>query len=84
MAASFPVEHTDGIMLVTNGGKLIRIGVDDIRRSGRKTQGVTLVRTALDEQVVSAARLADVGGTGDEADEPDLPPGEGEGDGGED
>ena len=84
VAASFPVEHTDGIMLVTNGGKLIRIGVDDIRRSGRKTQGVTLVRTALDEQVVSAARLADVGGTGDEADEPDLPPGEGEGDGGED
>ncbi|HIJ63295.1 MAG TPA: DNA gyrase subunit A, partial [Rhodospirillaceae bacterium] len=79
VAASFPVEHTDEIMLVTNGGKLIRIGVDDIRRTGRKTQGVTLVRTAEDEQVVSAARLADVTATGDDGDdETDGPLAEGD------
>lgn len=65
VVASFPVDHTDEIMLVTNAGKLIRTPVDDIRIAGRKTQGVTLLRTADDECVVSAARLGDVG-NGDE------------------
>ncbi len=66
VVASFPVAHSDEIMLVTNAGKLIRTPVDDIRIAGRKTQGVTLLRTAEDESVVSAARLGDVGTTGDE------------------
>jgi DNA gyrase subunit A len=61
VAASFPVDHSDEIMLVTNLGKLIRIPVDGVRIAGRKTQGVTLVRTADDECVVSAARVGDVG-----------------------
>ncbi|PKU23264.1 DNA gyrase subunit A [Telmatospirillum siberiense] len=66
--ASFPVLHSDEIMLVTNAGKLIRIPVDGVRIAGRKTQGVMLLRTADDESVVSVARLGDVGGNGDDAD----------------
>ncbi len=75
VVASFPVEHSDEIMLVTDGGKLIRIPVDDVRVVGRKTQGVTLVRTAEDEHVVSAARLGDVG-NGEDSDEGEESDGE--------
>ncbi|MGD9650572.1 MAG: DNA gyrase subunit A, partial [Dongiaceae bacterium] len=41
---SFPVENKDQIMLVTNGGKLIRCPVKDIRIAGRRTQGVTVLK----------------------------------------
>jgi DNA gyrase subunit A len=64
--ASFPIGHDDEIMLVTDGGKLIRLPVDDIRIVGRRTQGVTLFRTADGERVVSAARLGLLGGTDEE------------------
>ncbi|EME69821.1 DNA gyrase subunit A [Paramagnetospirillum caucaseum] len=69
VVASFPVNHEDDIMLVSDGGKLIRMPVDDIRIAGRKTQGVTLLRTAENERVVSAARLCDIGSNGDDAEE---------------
>jgi DNA gyrase subunit A len=59
--ASFPVEDSDQIMLITNKGKLIRMPVKDIRIAGRNTQGVTLFRLNDDEKVMSAARIADTG-----------------------
>ena len=40
LVASFPVEESDQIMLVTDGGQLIRCPVDGIRIAGRATQGV--------------------------------------------
>src|SRR5438477_2192978 len=40
VVASFPVEETDQIMLVTDGGQLIRCPIDGIRIVGRSTQGV--------------------------------------------
>ena len=43
--ASFPVEDSDEIMLVTDGGQLIRTTVVDIRAAGRNTQGVTIFKT---------------------------------------
>ncbi len=76
LVASFPVEHGDGIMLVTNGGQLIRCPVEGIRVAGRNTQGVIVFDTAEAEKVVSVDRIAEVGGNGD--------PGEGNGDVGED
>ena len=57
VAASFPVEDGDQMMLVTDGGKIIRSPVADIRIAGRSTQGVTLFDTADDEKVVSVAHL---------------------------
>ena len=68
VVASFPVNHDDEIMLVSDGGTLIRMPVDDIRIAGRLTQGVTLFRTSDGEKVVSAARLCDIAG-GDETGE---------------
>jgi DNA gyrase subunit A len=71
VVASFPVAPMDEIVLVTDGGKLIRIPVDGVRVVGRKTQGVMLLRTAEGEHVVSAARLGDVAGNGDADDSPE-------------
>ncbi len=65
LIASFPVEDTDGIMLVTDGGKLIRCPVDGVRIAGRSTQGVTIFNTAEDESVVSVEHIPD-DGSGDE------------------
>ena len=61
LVASFPVEHSDGIMLVTNGGQLIRCPVEGIRVAGRNTQGVIVFDTAESEKVVSVDRIAEVG-----------------------
>ncbi len=59
LVASFPVEEADQIMLVTDGGQLIRRPVDGIRIAGRSTQGVIVFNTADDEHVVSVERLSE-------------------------
>ena len=61
LVASFPVEHEDQLMLVTNGGQLIRTRVEGIRIVGRSTQGVIVFDTAEDERVVSVERLSEEG-----------------------
>ncbi len=61
LVASFPVEASDQIMLVSDGGKIIRMGIDDIRIIGRGTQGVIVFDTEEDEKVVSVERLSEEG-----------------------
>ena len=61
--AAFPVSERDQIMLVTDGGRIIRCPVNDIRIAGRTTRGVTLFRVSEGEHVVSVARLGDEGTT---------------------
>ncbi|NEV76356.1 DNA gyrase subunit A, partial [Rhodopseudomonas sp. BR0C11] len=57
LIASFPVEDSDQIMLVTDNGQLIRCPVEGIRVAGRSTQGVIVFDTADDEKVVSVERI---------------------------
>nr|WP_022695371.1 DNA gyrase subunit A [Ponticaulis koreensis] len=59
LAASFPVDESDDVMMVTNGGQLIRCPVNQIRIAGRSTQGVRVLRTNGEEKVVSVERLAE-------------------------
>ncbi len=66
VVASFPVGDEDQILLVTDGGQLIRCPVADIRIAGRNTQGVTLFKTAEGERVVSVSRLDESVLDGDE------------------
>ncbi len=61
LVASFPVEETDQIMLVTDGGQLIRCPVDGIRIAGRATQGVIVFSTAEGEKVASVERISEEG-----------------------
>ncbi|MDR6953638.1 DNA gyrase subunit A [Ancylobacter sp. 3268] len=59
LVASFPVEDADQIMLVTDGGQLIRCPVNGIRVVGRGSQGVIVFDTAADEKVVSVERVSE-------------------------
>ncbi len=59
LVASFPVEESDQVMLVTDAGQLIRTQVEQIRQAGRSTAGVWVLRTAKEETVVSVERLAE-------------------------
>lgn len=74
LVATFPVEHDDQIMLVSDGGQLIRVPVDGIRIASRATKGVTIFSTSKQEKVVSVERINEPedeedenGGEGDES-----------------
>ncbi|MBV9214759.1 MAG: DNA gyrase subunit A [Acidobacteria bacterium] len=58
VVAAFPVEEDSEIMIITQQAKLIRLGVDKIRETGRSAQGVTLIKTGEDDLVTSATLLA--------------------------
>jgi len=62
LAAAFPVEDSDELLMVTSGGQMIRTRVDQVRIVGRSSQGVTIFRTAEGERVVSVERLPEVAG----------------------
>ena len=57
VAGSFPVTDDQDIIMVTDGGKIIRTPVADVRIAGRSTAGVTLFRTAENEKVMSAISI---------------------------
>jgi DNA gyrase subunit A len=57
VVAAFPVNEDSEIMIITQQAKLIRLGVDKIRETGRSAQGVMLIRTGEDDLVTSASLL---------------------------
>ena len=59
VVASFPVEDDTGLVMMTDGGQLIRTGVDEVRIAGRSTRGVTLFRVGDEERVVTVTHLRD-------------------------
>ena len=63
------VEDNNEIMLISNRGTLVRTRVSEVSTVGRNTQGVILIRTIEDEQVVGLQRIEEI-----EVD--DLPEGE--------
>ncbi|WP_139976315.1 DNA gyrase subunit A [Ochrobactrum sp. CGA5] len=79
LVALFPVEARDQILLVSDGGQLIRVPVDGIRIAGRSTKGVTIFNTADGEKVVSVERISEAdsdeenGNGGDAASEGEAP-----------
>jgi len=60
VVAVFPVGHNDQVMLVTDGGMVIRCPVGDIRIARRGSQGVVIFKLGDGERVVSVARLPEV------------------------
>ena len=59
VAASFPVNEGDEIILSTDKGKVIRCAVKEIRIAARNTQGVRIFKISNDEKVVSAIKIDD-------------------------
>ncbi len=86
LVASFPIEDNDQIILVTDGGKLIRCPVDDVRIAARNTQGVRIFKTDDDEKVVSVERIPEEangnGADNGNGDDDEGPKGDGDDNGG--
>jgi DNA gyrase subunit A len=59
LVATFPVGQDDQIMLVSDGGQVIRVPVHGIRIASRATKGVTIFNTADSEKVVSVERISE-------------------------
>ena len=62
------VEDEDELMLITQQGKVLRMDTTDVRPIGRATQGVRLIGIDNQDQVVSIARVGDVGADDDGGD----------------
>lgn len=75
----FPVKVTDQLVLVAEGGQIIRVPVKGISVIGRSSRGVNVFNVADDDRVVSVTRLRDeegaddVEGEDDEGNEDDTP-----------
>ena len=67
VVAAFPVLDNNEVMLVTDGGTLIRCPVDGIRIAGRGTRGVRIVNVSEGERVVSAVRIGEDDASSDQA-----------------
>jgi DNA gyrase subunit A len=65
VVATFPVRPGDDVMLVTDGGRLIRLPADQVRVMGRQATGVTLFRLDQDERVTSCFPVVDDGSAAD-------------------
>ena len=55
-----PVFQTDEVVMVSDGGQLIRLPVEGISFTGRTARGVTLFKVAEEERVVSVSRIREV------------------------
>ena len=50
------VEEDDQIMAIMKSGKVIRSNVDEVKRTGRTTQGVTFAKPDKNDEIISIAR----------------------------
>jgi DNA gyrase subunit A len=57
LISAIHVNSEDHVMLISDGGTLVRTRADEISTLGRNTQGVTLIRLRQDEQLVGLARI---------------------------
>ena len=57
LISAIQVNDDDDIMLISNGGTLVRTGVDEVSTLGRNTQGVTLIRLRKEEKLVGIERI---------------------------
>jgi DNA gyrase subunit A len=58
LVSAIQVTDEDDIMLISDGGTLVRTRTEEISTLGRNTQGVTLIRLGKDENLVGLARIA--------------------------
>jgi DNA gyrase subunit A len=77
---AYAVHDDDALMMITSGGQMIRIGLNEMRVMSRVTQGVRLITLDEDDHLVSVARLdpedeadVDAEGSDESTVEPDAP-----------
>jgi DNA gyrase subunit A len=57
LISALQVTDDDDIMLISDGGTLVRTHAREISTLGRNTQGVTLIRLSEEENLVGLARI---------------------------
>ncbi len=57
VVGAVPVQQQDEIMLITDGGTLVRTSVDDVSVVGRNTQGVKMISLTKKEKLIGIARI---------------------------
>ncbi len=57
IVATFPIKNDQEVMMVSDGGQIIRMPVHDVRVTGRGSQGVILFRVGVEEHIVSVVAL---------------------------
>jgi DNA gyrase subunit A len=73
MVAALQLLQTDDVMLISQGGTLVRTAVDQVSVLGRNTQGVRLMRVEEADRLVGLARVEHINGEqGDEDETPDA------------
>jgi DNA gyrase subunit A len=55
LAGAFVVQDEDDVFLITDSGQIIRTRVNEIRRAGRATQGVRIMRLGVRNRVAAVA-----------------------------
>src|SRR4051795_6096899 len=71
LAGAAAVRDGEQLILISTGGTVIKMPVNDIKRLGRSTQGVIVVRLRKDEVVSSIARVAEGEAEGENGDDGD-------------
>jgi len=66
------VSEDDEVIMVTDGGKILRMAARSISLIGRVTQGVKLMDAEAEERVVSVAKVAERGDNGEGETEPEA------------
>jgi len=59
LVRSFGIEEDDQLMMVTDGGQLVRCPVKNIRIVSRSSRGVTVIKVKENEKLVSVERIID-------------------------
>ncbi|HYM63775.1 MAG TPA: DNA gyrase C-terminal beta-propeller domain-containing protein, partial [Gaiellaceae bacterium] len=75
LAGALVVRDGYAVMLMSTGGTMIRMAVEEVKRLGRATQGVIVMRLRGDEQVSTLAPVADQAAVGVEDDNGAAPVG---------
>ncbi len=61
VVGAISVTDQDGMLMMSAGGQVVRIGMRDLRVMGRATQGVTLAKLADDDSLVVIQKLENMG-----------------------
>ena len=59
VVGAVPADDTDEVMLISNGGTLVRTRVNEISVMGRNTQGVRLIKLTKGELLVGIERVVE-------------------------
>ena len=68
LVGALVVDETTEVLVIMEGGKIVRSAVDEVTRTGRNTQGVTFAKPDAGDRIIAIARNSENGDTEEDAD----------------